>query len=365
MTHALGFSSDLYSSFITNPVIGTKTINGQSVTYLDVAPLTQTLQTYFGCTTLVGAYMEQQGGSGSVGSHFERRVFGNEYMTAAEINDARITEFTLALLEGTGWYKVNYAMAEPIYWGKGKGCTFTDGRCMSTTKTANSAEFCTTYESNGCSFHGRSGGYCGNTGIVTQTTLNSYFNYWGDDRVVTDSFADNCPYINAYANVDCEDTSTTSASRAIISGEAYELGSKCFMGTLYPTGPLSSQYQYCLQYNCEKQTSGSYYLQLIFGSTKATCTKAGSISVSGYYGNIVCPDPELYCTTIGIQYCKRGCLGRGTCGSNGKCTCNSGWTGNDCSTATTAIEQEQTILAPSFDENDILPVPSDESSNEN
>jgi len=32
---------------------------------------------------------------------------------------------------------------------------------------------------------------------------------------------------------------------------------------------------------------------------------------------------------------------------------------------TTAMEQEKTILAPSFDEGDILPVPSDEPSNEN
>ena len=45
---------------------------------LTLAPLTTRLKAYFGCNDLDGAYIEQQGGSGSAGSHFERRVFMNE-----------------------------------------------------------------------------------------------------------------------------------------------------------------------------------------------------------------------------------------------------------------------------------------------
>ena len=41
-------------------------------------PLKTKVQNYFGCSDLEGAYIEQQGGSGSAGSHFERRVFMNE-----------------------------------------------------------------------------------------------------------------------------------------------------------------------------------------------------------------------------------------------------------------------------------------------
>jgi hypothetical protein len=354
ITHALGFSADLFPSFLTKPTIKTKTVNGNTVSYLNVEPLTTRLRTYFNCPTLAGAYMEQQGGSGSAGSHFERRIFNNEYMTASEINDARITQFTLALLESSGWYQVNYNMAEPFFWGKGKGCAFLDGTCVSsTTKKANFNEFCTTIGSYGCSFHGRAGGFCGNTGLFSNAALDKDFNYWGDNRVVNDNFADNCPYINAYSNVDCEDTN--SAARAVIKGESYGIGSKCFMGTLYPTGGLSRQYQYCLKYNCEKQTSGKYYLRMYFGTNSAVCTAAGNLKVAGYSGTITCPDPQEYCTTVGIKYCKRGCLGRGTCGSDAKCKCFTGYTGDDCSTKVTVVEIERKIVAPPFDVRDILP----------
>ncbi len=53
-------------------------MNGVSITILDVEPLTSKLRSYFDCPTLEGAYLEQQGDSGNVGSHFERRVFYNE-----------------------------------------------------------------------------------------------------------------------------------------------------------------------------------------------------------------------------------------------------------------------------------------------
>jgi len=169
---------------------------------------------------------------------------------------------------------------------------------------------------------------------------------------MSDAFSDNCPYVNAFSNVDCEDSG--SAARAIITGESYTVGSKCFMGTLYPTGALSTQYQYCLNYNCQKQTSGKYFLQLVMGSTTATCTAAGSLKVSGYYGSITCPEPTEFCTTVGQKYCKRGCLGRGTCGSDAKCQCYAGYTGVDCGTSVSSVEKAKAVLMPAFNEKDIM-----------
>lgn len=49
--------------------------------YLDVEPLTSRLRSYFGCDSLKGAYLEDEGESGSAGAHFERRVFMNEVNT--------------------------------------------------------------------------------------------------------------------------------------------------------------------------------------------------------------------------------------------------------------------------------------------
>lgn len=55
-------------------------VNGINTTVLTVAPLTARVRNYFGCSTIEGAYLENQGDSGSKGSHFERRVFFNEVL---------------------------------------------------------------------------------------------------------------------------------------------------------------------------------------------------------------------------------------------------------------------------------------------
>ena len=52
--------------------------NGKTITYLNVEPLTTKLRKHFGCPTLEGAYLEDDGGSDSAGWHFERTYFMNE-----------------------------------------------------------------------------------------------------------------------------------------------------------------------------------------------------------------------------------------------------------------------------------------------
>ena len=53
--------------------------------------------------------MEDQGGTGSEGSDWEQRIILGEYMGAAIYQEEMaVSEFTLALLEDSGWYKANY-----------------------------------------------------------------------------------------------------------------------------------------------------------------------------------------------------------------------------------------------------------------
>lgn len=52
--------------------------------------------------------MENQGGLGSMNSHWERRLFYNEIMTASSINGGLILSiFTFKLLEDSGYRKNN------------------------------------------------------------------------------------------------------------------------------------------------------------------------------------------------------------------------------------------------------------------
>ncbi len=53
-------------------------MNGVPQLVLNLPPLTKRLRAHFNCSTLEGAYLENEGGPGSFGAHFERRVFFNE-----------------------------------------------------------------------------------------------------------------------------------------------------------------------------------------------------------------------------------------------------------------------------------------------
>lgn len=47
-------------------------------------------------------------------------------MVAENKKGAFIGRMTLALLDSTGWYDVDYTYSEPTTWGKNKGCNFLD-----------------------------------------------------------------------------------------------------------------------------------------------------------------------------------------------------------------------------------------------
>jgi hypothetical protein len=338
ITHVLGFSSGLYGYFInptTNALltghVTTKTVNGASVTVLNLAPLTTRIRSHFNCPTIEGAYIENEGGSGSAGSHFERRIFYNDYMTASIIKDMRFSQFSLALLEGSGWYMPDYTYAEATTWGKNKGCDFFNTPCVnSVTKLASFEEFCSPLTSKGISWTGRGYGPCVGDALSTWSSLPSYRNYWGNNTVNNDAFADNCPIRYEYSNMDCEDTTRYNLLSA---HEFTGYGGKGFTGTLYPGGTLSTPYGYCFKTNCVASGSG-YQLQVLFGTSYiATCTAAGQINPptgTGLGGKLYCPDPTKFCNQILTEgNCKGSCFGRGSC-INRQCVCQDGWTFHDC-----------------------------------
>lgn len=83
------------------------------------------VQAYFNCAdTSVGAVLENGGGSGSQGSHWERSVYYNEFMTASSSNSADlISGLTLNFLKDTGYFSyVDLNLADSPYYGKNKGC---------------------------------------------------------------------------------------------------------------------------------------------------------------------------------------------------------------------------------------------------
>ncbi|CAK9304546.1 unnamed protein product [Gordionus sp. m RMFG-2023] len=88
-------------------------------------------RSHFNCSTLKGVELENQGNYGTAMTHWEKRILENEAMTGTHTQDTVFSRITLALMEDTGWYLVNYSMAEDLAWGKNLGCDFIEKSCFS------------------------------------------------------------------------------------------------------------------------------------------------------------------------------------------------------------------------------------------
>ena len=88
----------------------------------------------FGCDSLVGAALENEGGVGSANAHWEYRLYQGELMVATNLfaaygKPATMSRLTLAFMEDTGWYDADWGAAGFLDWGYRAGCGFASGTC--------------------------------------------------------------------------------------------------------------------------------------------------------------------------------------------------------------------------------------------
>ena len=102
-------------------------------TVVDVA------RAYFGCPSMEGVPLEDEGGGASQHQHWETRILAYETMNAAitvGFGDRYVlSELTLALLHDSGWYHaVLPAGGTALRWGRSQGCDFVqDNACQEPT----------------------------------------------------------------------------------------------------------------------------------------------------------------------------------------------------------------------------------------
>lgn len=90
------------------------------------------------------------------GSHWEKRLLMNEIMTGSVDARSVVSKMTLALLEDSGWYKVNYSMAGDLQWGRHQGAEFVSSPC----NHWKGAYHCNTTQFSGCTYNREAEGYC-------------------------------------------------------------------------------------------------------------------------------------------------------------------------------------------------------------
>ncbi|KAL6747836.1 hypothetical protein V8C86DRAFT_1253029 [Haematococcus lacustris] len=187
--HALGFTSSLYSLFIdpaTNQelpisnVVKTATVDGKQVSRIVTPTVAREARAQFGCPSLDGAQLEDEGGEGSANSHWEYTHYQGEVMVASTMFAAsgeppRLSRLTLALLEDSGWYLENWTAAGgPMQWALNSGCTLPTQGCApvqaATSPTTSQQLFCDPAAAASanrlrysCSASLRSAGQCRNT----------------------------------------------------------------------------------------------------------------------------------------------------------------------------------------------------------
>jgi len=313
LVHTLGFNKPSYKFYIDeagNPRADhfrAIQINGEERYILDLEPLTNRLRKHFGCNSIQGALLENDGGNGSIHSHFERRVFLYEVMTSGIIPGQRVSEFTLAALEGSGWYVADYSFAEPFFFGEGQGCDFYNGPKIN----ADTEEYCAEERSMGCAPTGRGGGKC------RKDFKSDGYKYY------VPTLAHDCE------NAEAEDNASLQGFESF----GKNAGSKCFTGTLGFEKSQQKTNSFCFKFQCQGEGLDTV-LEVSIGNKKAICQAAGPMTVDGFSGELNCPDPLAYCKTVGQQYCPRNCMGRGDC-INNQCRCEPGFSGKDCSVSVT------------------------------
>ena len=294
LTHVLVFSPELFSSL---GMMTTRIFDGSFVSFINSAKVLTTARQHFNCTSLNGVPLENQGGSGSAGSHWEARYLLGDYMISSDYFDNVISDITLALFEDSGIYKVNYYSGGLFKFGKNMGCEFFDNKCLEGGNTAFKNEFCTVNNEYICSRTKISRGQC----ILNEysSTIPKRYRYFSDSDVGGFEPANYCPVSNTvsqssdYYHASCRVGSTSLSSDF---GEVIGNSSFCFLSSLLPSNSQlsSSSRSICYQVECDSENK-----QIIvnIGNNKVYCpTDGGTIdNPSGFKGSINCPEYYEIC----------------------------------------------------------------------
>ena len=305
ITHVLVFSDDLFDYFQYSDVTTTQTINGISRTLIQTPKVLSIASQHFGCSSITGIELENQGGEGSAGSHWEARIMLGDYMISTDYPEIVISDISLALFEDSGWYQVNYYTGGLFRFGKGQGCKFLESTCVSSGESNFEWDFCDeSYESK-CTSNNLNRGFCY---MRIYSSLPAYYQYFSDSRTGGWEPVDYCPVTMSYSsssyyfsgnciNGEIDDTKIYNLSSF---GFKISDSSICIQSSLINSNDNSLSYYGYERAMCHKITcnSSDKTISVDIGETVIECpTDGGYMEVDGYNGTIRCPPYDRVCTS--------------------------------------------------------------------
>lgn len=237
--------------------------------------------------------LEDSGGSGSAGAHFEKLIFGDDTMVSDDTKDAKFTEMTLAVAEDFGVYTVDYGMAEDYFWAKNEGCDHFTKTCP--TSTVN--EYCANEDHVSCSDNLLYRSLCQYSEFTDPCNINLQFSWCKNEKSDQDAY-----FIYGHDSI-------------------------CHNITLNDSP--SSQ---CFKVECASDNS-SYKVFTNDGreDKEYTCTEKGTVHDPQYISfSFKCQDPADVCKNH--TDCPDDCNYRGVCLKNKTCECIPLYSGSTCGT---------------------------------
>jgi len=255
---------------------------------------------HFGCADIQGAELENYGGASTAGSHWEKRLFKTEYMTGSSSKTFQsvYSAFTLALLQDSGWYIVSWDNAGELVWGRGKGCSYANSKCIEGDSVLSGFCASSDQDESSCTHDRR---YLGKCGLAEWSSdLRSEHQYFPDPKKGgLDQLLDFCPSIVPYTNKRCDNSSSQAQVVACGSqdcfGSSFGASSRCMQTSLLLEGwevpNLPSISAGCYPHEC---ANGHLLITLPTG-TKHNCSSSTETLVPGYTGKLFCPPTEDLC----------------------------------------------------------------------
>jgi len=292
---------------------------GKDATVLILPTVAAQAQTIFGCSTAEGVELEDYGGSGSAGSHWEMKIVKEDYMVSVLPWNPVTSGLTLALFQDSGWYTVNWNYAQPLIWGLNQGCAWLTDKCI--TSGIPQQGMCTNKAYVGCDVYNMAQAYCD---MSNWSSLQSQYQYFSDQTLAGGSgFPDFCPVLTGYSNGDCRDTATTAYDYF---GEVTGPGSRCMTSTLLRTAYVFTGELHSVCHKVKSCESDHAVLEI--GGVTVNCPfTGGDVTVTGFNGVLKCPNSNVLCSAMP---CKSACYGQGICKA-GVCMCDPGYGASDCS----------------------------------
>jgi leishmanolysin len=311
--HILVFNSDLFPKFIDasgNPVgvsnlvgnFGT-TIKGTTRQAYKGANVLAFARTFLNYPSLTGVVLENDGGDGSAGSHWEHMYWSTDFMSPTATVPCALSELSLSMALDSGWFTINKDYIQPLEYGKNAGADIQTNTCP----TSSIAGFCDTADEKSCSPDWMYKTTCYNDTTFSETCKFKY-----------SDVACSVPDGEYGANVDPSIDNLGDTSRCLVTTMGGIAKPRCAKATC--TGSTSITYTFAGGKTCTC-SANSAAAACSDGTLSATCPG----SISGF------------CTRMdSTNKCPGDCSGKGLClGTNGskRCFCVYGWKGVDCSTA--------------------------------